>query len=126
MNPSWEANMTFSDFLRQYGVYMALVVFTCIVLLIICFLVIPRLPRKEKETEVPTVEKEQIIALLGGSENIKEIALRGSRLSVTLKDQNLANIDELKKHGVDRVIVMQTKLVLLVNKEVAALFDILP
>lgn len=126
MNPSWEANMTFSDFLQQYGLYMALVVFTFIVLLIIFFLVIPRLPRKEKETEVPTVEKEQIIALLGGEENIKEIALRGSRLSVTLKDQSLANIDELKKHGVDRVIVMQTKLVLLVNKEVAALFDILP
>ncbi|OQA77886.1 MAG: hypothetical protein BWY30_00934 [Tenericutes bacterium ADurb.Bin239] len=118
--------MTFSDFLQQYGLYMALVVFTFIVLLIIFFLVIPRLPRKEKETEVPTVEKEQIIALLGGEENIKEIALRGSRLSVTLKDQSLANIDELKKHGVDRVIVMQTKLVLLVNKEVAALFDILP
>ncbi len=115
--------MTFSEFLQQYGVYLDFVVFLAIVFLIILILVIPRLPKKGTKSVEPSISKLEIITLLGGEDNIKEIALRGSRLTVSLADKSLANIEELKKHGVDRVIVMQAKLVLLVNKEVASLFD---
>ncbi|OQC11473.1 MAG: hypothetical protein BWX74_00049 [Tenericutes bacterium ADurb.Bin087] len=115
--------MTFSDFLRQYGVYLALVVFMAIIILIFFFLVIPRRPKKDEEKTLPSTSRSEVIALLGGEDNVQEIVLRGSRLSVTLSDPKKANIEALKKHGVDRVIVMQAKLVLLVNKEVASLFD---
>lgn len=118
--------MTFSEFLQQYGIYLAFVIFFTIVILIIFFLIIPRTSKKVKEEVEPSVSKLEIIDLLGGNDNIKEVTLRGSRLSLVLVDQSLANIEELKKHGVDRAIIMQNKLVLLLNKEVASLFDELP
>lgn len=117
--------MTFNEFLSNYGLFIALTIFSVIIVLVLFFLFIPRL-KKEEKVEEPAVDKEHFISLLGGNENIFEVTLRGSRLTVSLKDPSLANVEELKKHGVDRVIVMQSKLVLLVNKEVASLFDNLP
>lgn len=114
--------MDFNEFLSKYAVFIALTVFSIIVVLIIFFLLIPRL-RKEEPPLEHSVDKDHFLSLLGGEENILDISLRGSRLSVSLKDQNLANFDELKKHGVDRVIVMQSKVVLLVSKGVVALFN---
>ncbi len=114
--------MDFNEFLSKYAVFIALTVFSIIVVLIIFFLLIPRL-KKEEAVQEPGVDKNHFLSLLGGDENILDISLRGSRLSVSLKDQSLANFEELKKHGVDRVIVMQSKVVLLVSKEVVALFN---
>lgn len=114
--------MTFNEFLREYSLFIALTVFGIIVIFLIFFLLIPRL-RKEEEPKSPSVSKDEILTLLGGEDNIKTISLRGSRLSVELNDQTLADIENFKKHGVDRVIVMQNKLVLLVSEEIKSLFN---
>ena len=58
--------MTFSEFLQQYGVYLAFVVFLAIVFLIILILVIPRLPKKGTKSVEPSISKLEIITLLGG------------------------------------------------------------
>ncbi len=114
--------MTFEEFLRTYGFFIALTIFFVIVIIIVLFLLLPRL-QKEEQPEVPSIAKNDFLALLGGTENITSLTLNGSRLSVVLVDQSLADVDELKTHGVDRVIVMEQKLVLLVNKEISKLFE---
>lgn len=114
--------MNFNEFLSKYGIFIALTIFSFITILTIFFLLLPRLKKEEPQKE-PSVDKEHFLSLLGGDDNILDISLRGSRLSVSLKDQSIVDLEALKKHGVDRVIVMQAKLVLLVNKEVASLFN---
>lgn len=114
--------MNFNEFLGKYALFIALTIFSVITVLIIFFLFIPRL-KKETPSAQDTIDKEEFLNFLGGVDNILDISLRGSRLSVSLKDQTIIDLDALKEHGVDRVIVMQSKLVLLVNKEVARLFN---
>lgn len=114
--------MDFNEFLSKYALFIALTVFSVITVLILFFLFIPRL-KKEKLVSEETIDKEEFLNLLGGVDNILDISLKGSRLSVSLKDQTIVDLEVLKKHGVDRVIVMQSKLVLLVNKKVARLFN---
>lgn len=114
----------FNEFLKEYGLFIAFTVFFIIVILIILFLLIPRI-KKEAITSEVTVDKTHFLSLLGEG-NVISITRSGSRLSVVLADQSLADIEELKKHGVDRVIVMNQKLVLLVTPEVAELFDKFP
>ena len=116
--------MTFNDFLRDYGLFIAFTIFFIIIILIALFLLVPRL--KKTGPALATYDQSKLINLLGGEGNIIQLAARGSRLTVTVKDPKLVDVPALKKHGVDRVIVMQDKFVLLVAKEVAALFDKLP
>ncbi len=116
--------MGFSEFLSKYSVYIALAIFLVIVVLLVIFLVIPRL--KHKESLVPVVDeklKENIYLHLGGTDNVSEIKRFGSRLSIVLVDQSLVNLEELKKLGVDRAIIMKAKIVLVVNDAIKLLFD---
>lgn len=115
--------MPFNEFLEQYGLFIALTIFSLIVILITLFLLLPRLKKEEPVKVTPRVSKDAFYALLGGEANVKEITLGGSRLSVRLNDQSLVDLEALKKHGVARVIVMETKLVLLVNEELKTLFN---
>lgn len=114
--------MTFAEFLRTYGFFIALTIFLIIAVIIVLFLLLPRLHTEEKP-KPPTIAKDDFLALLGGEENITSHTLNGSRLSVVLVDKSLADVETLKTHGVDRVIVMEQKLVLLVNKEISQLFE---
>lgn len=118
--------MTFNDFLREYAFFIALTIFSVIIILLIFFLLLPKLKKEETPAPELDIDKSAFDELLGGSDNIIKISLNGSRLSVELKDQSLAQLDELKKHGVLRVIVMQTKLVLLISNDLKALFNELP
>lgn len=118
--------LTFGDFLEKYGFYISLTIASLIVVLLIIFFVVPRLHKEAPEIVESSVNKDAFYALLGGEDNIKTISLKGSRLSVELFDLGRADLEALKKHGVDRVIVMQNKLVLLVNEAIKALFNELP
>lgn len=118
--------MTFNDFLKDYAFFIALTIFSVIIILLIFFLLIPKLKKEEPPVVTLDIDKSAFYELLGGAANVMSVSLNGSRLSVELKDQSLAQIEELKKHGVLRVIVMQSKLVLLVSNEVKALFNELP
>lgn len=118
--------LSFRAFLEDYGLYISLTVATIIVILLVIFFLLPRLQKDEPAPVEQSVDKSVFISLLGGEDNITNIRLNGSRLSVELKNQGAADLEALKKHGVDRVIVMQNKLVLLVSEPIKALFNELP
>lgn len=107
----------FNDFLKDNTLYIALAIFVVIVAIVILFLLVPARKGKKIDVVEDVVVLDDFYAALGGESNIESKTLNGSRLTVVLKDQSLYNNEELKKHGVSRVIVMQTKLVLLVSDE---------
>ncbi len=88
--------MTFNEFLSNYGLFIALTIFSVIIVLVLFFLFIPRL-KKEEKVEEHSVNKEHFISLLGGNENILEVTLRGSRLTVSLKDPSLARTKKTRR-----------------------------
>ena len=58
-----------------------------------------------------------IVQALGGLNNIKSVESRMSRLSIVVNDSSLINLDDLKNNGLNEVIVMEKKIVIVVGDE---------
>ncbi len=106
--------MTFAEFLEQYAVLISVTLATIILVLVILFLIVPRFTKKDEVM----VDAADFFQSLGGKENVKDLTIRGSRVTVVLIDPNNINREQLKKHGVSRVIFMDEKVVLLVEQKV--------
>jgi len=100
----------FTAFLQNGAFYIALGV--AILILISIGVIMCWNRKKDKEKNI---NKNVIIEGLGGEDNIVEMHASGSRLSVSLKDQNLMNVDVLKNNGVCNIIQMQNKITLVLN-----------
>lgn len=109
--------MTFEQFLRDFSEEISIAMFVFIAIILLIYLLIPILKkRKAKAPEVKKVDEDEFNLALGGKDNIKAVSLNGSRLSVELVDMKKFDREKLKELGVVRVIVMQTKLILLVDE----------
>lgn len=72
------------------------------------------------EATISEEDHNKIVLALGGEENIKEHSLVGTRLTLVLNDYSKVNKEELKKYGVERILEMSNKLIL-VGKKVDSL-----
>ena len=70
-----------------------------------------------KEKNKKQVDDNAWLIALGEKENIKEIKGVGSRLSVSLVDQNKINKEQLKALGVSNIISMSNKTTLVIEGE---------
>lgn len=96
-----------NDFLAIYGWLIALFFALVLVLAIIVILLINR---KKKEPK-----NDSLISSLGGEENIDDLELKGSRLTVKLKNKDLLKKDDLHLLGVKSIIEMNDKIILVVE-----------
>ncbi|MEA5061250.1 MAG: hypothetical protein VB015_02400 [Erysipelotrichaceae bacterium] len=97
-----------NEFLAAYGwiIAVAIAVILAITVLIILFL------NKKKSSN-----NGGIIELIGGKDNIIEFSLKGSRLTVKVKDRGLIKNNELHNAGVVSVIETGEKIVLVLNSK---------
>lgn len=102
--------MEFAEFLERYAVLLSVIIAGTILLLIIVFLVVPKFTKK------PIVEDQTplFFSALGEQENIETFEIRGTRVTVVLKDKTKLDEERLKKNGVERIIIMEEKIILLV------------
>ena len=105
--------LTIGEFFQKYGLVIALVL-VGIIIVIVTFLLI-RNKNKSKTNKASNELYEKIIEGLGGKENIISLEAKMSRLNVSLKDDNLLNIDLLKTSGVSRVVKMSSRITLLMG-----------
>ena len=117
--------LTIASFLEEYAIILSLSVFGLVLLIAVLFFLVPKFTSKRKETK-PLIDESSFFAALGGKENIKSHKISGSRLTIELFDPDKLDLETIKNHGVDRVIKMQSKVVLLINEAVKGLFDIFP
>lgn len=103
-----------SEFFYKYGIYIAIAI-VVIMIAIIAFLLIRN--KVKKDTKQDDEIYESIIKGLGGEDNILTMEAKMSRLNLTLKDDNLLQVDYLKEKGVSRIIKMSSKITLLIGNK---------
>ena len=74
---------------------------------------------KKKNNTVYNEKIEQIIASLGGKDNINNVIVKMSRAEFSLHDYDVVNKEELKKLGVQGISKTSQKITLVVGNELA-------
>ena len=69
--------------------------------------------KEEKKVEFKIENNDELLSTFGGKENIEQVELKGSRLSIQLKDMNLFNKEKIKEFGIDRILLMSNKIILI-------------
>lgn len=69
--------------------------------------------KEEKKVEFKIENNDELLETFGGKENIEQVELKGSRLSIQLKDMNLFNKEKIKEFGIDRILLMSNKIILI-------------
>ena len=113
------------------GIILAFIIFILGCLIVKFYLDKVKENKSSSETKVEETNKkkstnslyDQIIELVGGIENIEESTVRGSRISLVLKNLSLVKDEELKTLGVNGVIIMSSKVTLVVGDEASKLND---
>ena len=103
----------FSSFLKNYALYICLGIVAIIVATILIIYVIKH-KKSNKIEEIVSSDFNLWIDYLGGKENIKEVSGVGSRLTVTLENNELIK-DDIKSLGVTSIMKMSGKVILVVE-----------
>lgn len=104
-----EAKIDFISFLEKYGLYICLAVLVLILLTILFVFVLKPKAKKDVKT---SINANEFISCLGGSENIVSFQQVGSRINLELVDNDKVDKEAIKKYGVNNVIQMSSRLVL--------------
>ena len=124
-------NNPFTQFLVNYGIWIAVGVCAFVgvvaVFLIVFFSI--RNTKVLKETEelekkVASQPKVDIYSLLGGKENVVSHDRMKSRIILQLKDDTLLDADKLKGIGVDSIIKMSNKTILVVEQDPESFYSL--
>ena len=119
-----------NEFFRNYGMWIA-IAFASLILIVLLFLFLLSLKKKRK-SGVPsslknnnTLNGDNFIFALGGKDNILSFSSNGSRLSIELKNYDLLREDKLNEMGVNSIIKMSNKIVLVIKDNMSNYIDIL-
>lgn len=110
-----------NQFLRVTAPYLC-VALVLIIILVIVLIIVKSNERKGKDEKIDklqTTNGGDWVVALGGKENIQEATAVGSRLTVTLVNQELMNQDKLKELGVSNIMTMSNKVILVIEDHAA-------
>lgn len=104
--------MNFNEFNASY--WWVYIILALLVIGLICLIVIKNKKNKKiKAEEVELVKKlSGVYDLLGGKDNVISHNLNGSRLTIVLKDYSKVDEPKLKEIGVERILTMSYKMIL--------------
>ena len=103
-----------NDFLRDYGLYLALGV-VALILVVALAILLPYFLKKGKGKKGKIASKGEYLSALGGEENVLSKELKGSRIVLRLVDYSKVDRQKLLEVGVDGFIEMEDKLTLVLK-----------
>ena len=116
-----------NDFLRNYGIWIAVALASIAFIVVIVLFIIAKVKSKDSGVTYQKPELSErgknILLALGGKENILEHSLNGSRLSLSLTDYNAVDEAKLNSLGVDSVIKMSNKIILVIKDDISKLYQ---
>lgn len=92
------------------------------ILLIIVILVVA-FKLKAKKREI--FEFPELLEALGGADNISNILLNGSRVSLNFENKKNLNKDQIKENGVETIVVSNKKLTMVIGRQAPAIYKYL-
>ena len=115
-----------NDFLKNYGIWIAVALAAAAFIAVVVLFIIAKV--KSKDAVMPiqkpaeSERSKEILLALGGKENILDHSLVGSRLTLILTDYNVVNEARLNELGVDSVIKMSNKIILVIKDDMSTLY----
>lgn len=103
-----------NDFLRDYGLYLALGV-VALILVVALAILLPYFLKKGRGKKGKIASKGEYLSALGGEENVLSKELKGSRIVLHLADYSKVDRQKLLEVGVDGFIEMEDKLTLVLK-----------
>ena len=117
-----------NEFFKDYGMYVAFAFAGAVLLAVIVLTILALSKRKKAQNNVEikeVVSGSEVLAALGGKENVISHSLNGSRIVLELKDYSLVNEKELNALGVASVIKMSNKITLVIKGDSKAFYNML-
>ena len=78
---------------------------------------------KSKKKEF--LEFPELLEALGGADNISNILLNGSRVSLNFENKKNVNKDQIKENGVETIVVSNKKLTMVIGRQAPAIYKYL-
>lgn len=116
------ASQDLNDGLKFWAPYIALG-FICLIIIILGIYYLSVIAKKKKKSGDENKLQDNFVQLMGGSDNIISKSMKGSRFTIQVKDNTLIKQNELKQIGVDNIIIMSDKIVLVINKKSIGKFE---
>ena len=94
-----------------------------VVLLTLLILVIVLLKKRssiKENTEFP-----ELLEALGGKDNISNLVLNGSRISLTFDNKKIVDKESIKENGVETIVIANKKITLVIGKKASAIYKYL-
>ena len=128
LQDSSPTNNALNDFLKIYGIWIAVALASIAFITVVVLFIIAKAKDKkglvvEKVQAEPSERSLGILEALGGKENILEHSLNGSRLTLSLTDYNVVNEEKLNALGVDSVIKMSNKIILVIKDDISKIYQ---
>ena len=128
LQDSSPTNNALNDFLKSYGIWIAVALASIAFITVIVLFIIAKAKDKkglvvEQVHAEPSERSLGILEALGGKENILEHSLNGSRLTLSLTDYNVVNEEKLNALGVDSVIKMSNKIILVIKDDISKIYQ---
>lgn len=128
LQDSSPTNNALNDFLKSYGIWIAVALASIAFITVIVLFIIAKVKDKkglvvEQVHAEPSERSLGILEALGGKENILEHSLNGSRLTLSLTDYNAVNEEKLNALGVDSVIKMSNKIILVIKDDISKIYQ---
>lgn len=128
LQDSSPTNNALNDFLKSYGIWIAVALASIAFITVIVLFIIAKVKDKkglvvEQVHAEPSERSLGILEALGGKENILEHSLNGSRITLSLTDYNVVNEEKLNALGVDSVIKMSNKIILVIKDDISKIYQ---
>ncbi len=117
-----------NEFFKNYGMWLAIALASLILIALIVLLLIAFFKRKRWkniQTNKEEINLDGFIDSLGGKDNIISFTNNGSRLSVELKNYDIVDETKLNELGVNSLIKMSNKIVLVIKDDMDSFVNLL-
>ncbi len=102
---------------------LGLIIGSCTVLLLIIIFLLVRLKNKSKSKG--TNEFPELLSALGGLENISNVKLNGSRVSLTFTNKDSIDKELVKQNGVESLVISNKKITMVIGKNAQKIYNYL-
>ena len=114
----------FNEILKNYILPISLIIAGVIFITVLILFIIAMVKnKKEKNVVKRELPSDDIVYSLGGKDNIINASLNGSRLSLVLKDYKLVNESKLNELGIDSIIKMSNKIILVSKDDLKQFYN---
>ena len=96
------------------GIFVSLLIITILVVTV-------RKRTKLKES----LEFPELLEALGGADNISNVSLNGSRISLNFDSKKVVDKEQIKENGVETIVVANKKITLVIGKKAPIIYKYL-